>query len=165
MQAESTNYVVKHAKVKWAKVYEPDNTFPPARWSVNVYPGEIDKQALLKLGVQFRTDEKDGGEFFTAKRNVETNAGKQLTAPRVVDAHKRPFTEAIGNGSVCNVIVNIYPWTFGKKKGMGAWLEAVQVVEHVKYESKERVDFDAEPGPVANAAVAGGGEPDDGLPF
>lgn len=159
MEKESTNYIVKNARVKWAKVFEPDGTFPPARWSVNVYPGEVDKAALLKLGVQFRTDEKDGGEFFTAKRNVETNAGKKLAPPRVVDGHKRPFTEAIGNGSVCNVIVNVYPWTFGKKKGMGAWLEAVQVVEHVAYTPTERVDFDG-------AADAGGNADEtNDLPF
>ena len=158
METESTNYIVKNARVKWAKVFEPDSTFPPARWSVNVYPNEQDKNALLKLGVQFRTDEKDGGEFFTAKRNVETNAGKKLTPPRVVDAHKQAFAEAIGNGSVCNIIVNVYPWTFGKKKGMGAWLEAVQVVEHVAYQVGERVDFEAVP---SNA----GDNEDESLPF
>ncbi len=150
MENESTNYIVKNATVKWAKVFEPDNTFPPARWSVNVYPGEVDKAALLKLGVQFRSD--DNGEFFTAKRNVETNAGKKLTPPHVVDANKQPFKDAIGNGSVCNIIVNVYPWTFGKKKGMGAWLEAVQVVEHVKYQANERVDFEVVP---SNAADNG----------
>jgi hypothetical protein len=159
MDKESVNYVVKGAKVKWAKVYEPDGTFPPARWSVNVYPSEVDKAALLKLGIQFRTDDKDGGQFFVAKRNVETNAGKKMDPPRVVDAAKRPFTEPIGNGSTCNVIVNVYPWTFGKKTGMGAWLEAVQVVEHIPYASTERVDFDEVPG--ASTSNTGA----DDLPF
>lgn len=159
MEEKSVNYLVKSARVKWAKVFEPDGTFPPARWSVNVYPSAEDRDGLLKLGIQFRGDEKDGGQFFTAKRNVETNKGKKMDPPRVVDAQKRPFAEAIGNGSVCNVIVNVYPWTFGKKSGMGAWLEAVQVLEHVPYASGERVDFE----PVQSDAK-GIGEKDD-LPF
>jgi hypothetical protein len=160
MEKDSVNYVVKAAKVKWAKVFEPDGTFPPARWSINVYPGDADKAALLKLGIQMRTDEKDGGEFFTAKRNVETNKGKKMDPPRVVDGLKRPFTDPIGNGSVCNVIVNVYPWTFGKKTGMGAWLDAVQVIEHVPYASTERVDFE----PVQGQDKGIGAE-DDQMPF
>lgn len=159
MDNQSVNYLVKSARVKWAKVFEPDGTFPPARWSINIYPSGEQRAELLKLGIQFREDEKEGGQFFTAKRNVETNKGKKLDPPRVVDAQKRPFTEAIGNGSVCNVIVNVYEWTFGKKTGMGAWLEAVQVLDHVAYATGERVDFE----PVQGQDK--GIEADDSLPF
>ena len=159
MKSESINFVVTNAKVKWAKVFEPDGTFPPARWSVNIYPNALDRDELSKHGIQFRTDEKDGGLFFVAKRNVETQAGKKMDPPRVVDGLKKPFAQPIGNGSVCNVIVNIYPWTFGKKTGIGAWLEAVQVVEHVPYEASDRPDFDA-----VGAATAGAATKDD-MPF
>jgi len=75
-----------------------------------------------------------------------------------VDLAGKPFSELIGNGSVSNIIINIYPWEFGKKKGLGAWLEAVQVVEHKAYVPNERVDFDVQPEPE-------GAKPDDGLPF
>lgn len=157
---DNVNYVVRNARVKWAKVFNPDATFPPARWSINVYPGAIDAAALRKLGLLLRTDEKDGDEFFVAKRYTESKAGKKIDPPRVVDAHKKPFTEDIGNGSVCNVIVNVYPWEFGKKSGISAWLEAVQVVEHVAYVHAERVDFDDAP-----ETVAASGANDNDLPF
>lgn len=142
MKEQSTKCVVKGAAVKWAKVYEPDATYPPPRWSVKIYPTEAQAKELIKLGIVMREDDK-GGVFFEAKRNVETTKGKKLDPPRVVGPDKSPFTKPIGNGSVCNIIVDVYPWEFGKKRGVGAWLEAVQVVEHVEYVQNDRVDFDA----------------------
>lgn len=166
--------MISNARVKWAKVFEPDNQYPPAKWSIEVYPCDDDLAELRKaseaIQAQVRAEnpktcpspkplnlrEKDGEVMFQAKRNVQATSGKENGPPRVVGLNKQPFTELIGNGSVCNVIVQLFGYN-GFGGGVTAFLEAVQVVNHVPYKDKSPgVDFEA----VADI----GGEPND-LPF
>lgn len=154
---ESKTIIVSNAKVRWAKVQKPEDAFGKDQWSIDVYPSAADAEKLRGAGLQLKDGE--GGPFITAKRNAKSKKGNDISPPRVVDADKRPFGGLIGNGSTCNVIISVYPWTFGTRKGMGAWLEAVQVVDLVQYSPKDSVDFDVEDSP----QPIGGG--DDSLPF
>ena len=164
---ESKSIMVKNARVKWAKVHRPDNTFPPARWSVDVYPNAEGMKEILAVVEALREPgdknafriKGEDERFFTAKRNEKTHKGDAKTPPRVVDANRQPFAENIGNGSVCNVIVSFYHYdTFGG--GVGCELEAVQVINHVPYKQGDSVDFEATDQQPKSAFGS-----DDNLPF
>jgi hypothetical protein len=140
---------VTNASVKWAKVITPGKGYKtnPDEWTIDMYVTDEDRDALMARGVNPKEDE-DGNEYFRAKRRTKTGAGKDQAPPVVVDSKKMPFTENIGNGSVCNVIVTLFPWSEGKKKGVMLYLQAVQVVNHVAYGGGNSVDFDAVDGEV-----------------
>ncbi|HRA18802.1 MAG TPA: hypothetical protein PLZ24_16835 [Flavobacteriales bacterium] len=148
--------ILNNCKVKWAHVHEPNNNFPPPTWSINIYLNGEQLNAIKAEGIPFKTD--DDGPYFQAKRKTANADGKAISPPRVVDLAKQPFAKEIGNGSVCNVIVDFYDWEFNKKKGRGAWLNAVQVVEWKEYVGSE--DF-GEP----EAAPSVANSPEDDLPF
>lgn len=129
--------ILKNCKVKWAKLIKPDEM--SGKWSINLYVTSEQLAELKAQGIEPKVD-KDGVPFVQAARKPKSNKGTEIDPPRVVDADRKPFAKNIGNGSVCNVIVSIYDWTFQKKEGKGVWLEAVQVVELKEYEGRE--DFD-----------------------
>lgn len=58
---------------------------------------------------------------------------KSLKKPKVVDKNKQEISDLVGNGSLCNIAWNPYPWEFKKKKGFSAGLKALQVLELVEY--------------------------------
>lgn len=149
MDKEPVKYVIRNARVKYAKVYQPDEQYPPAKWSVNIYPTDEDRHALQAHGVEFRED-KDGDTFVVAKRKTLTRSGAEQTPPRVVGPKKEAFTEPIGNGSVCNISVLIIDYTFQKKHGKTVYLDALQVVNHVEYAPKEEL-FDEVDGSTVNS--------------
>lgn len=132
---QSEDMVIKNCSVRYAKVHQPGKAYEetaPAEWSVNMYVSEEDRDALMARGVNPKED-KDGAEYFVAKRAVSSRAGADIKAPLVVDAKKMPFTDDIGNGSVCNVAVTLFPWSKGKKSGVKVYLQAVQVMTHIAY--------------------------------
>ena len=62
-----------------------------------------------------------------------------------MDANKDPFTDLIGNGSLCNIAYSIRPWTGFGGEGVAADLNAVQVLEHVPYEGDKGItEFEEE---------------------
>jgi len=132
---QSEDMVVKNCSVRYAKVHTPGKAYEetaPAEWSVNMYVSDEDRDALMARGVNPKED-KDGAEYFVAKRAVSSRAGSDVKPPIVCDAKKVAFTEDIGNGSVCNVAVTLFPWSKGKKSGVKVYLQAVQVMTHIAY--------------------------------
>ena len=152
--------ILNNCKVKWAHVHEPDSRFPPPSWSVNIYLDPDQLTAVAKEGVPFKTD--DDGPYIQAKRKTKNQKGSDVKPPRVVDMMKKPFTEEIGNGSICNVIVQPYDWTFGGKKGRGMWLDAIQVGTWDEYKGNE--DFGEPVGAVSKPSVEQAADESD-LPF
>lgn len=144
--------ILNNAKVKWAKLIQPDEM--SGKWSIDLYLTAEQLEAVKAEGIEPKTD-KEGTPFIYAARKPKSNKGTEIPPPRVVDMERKPFKGAIGNGSVCNVIVSFYDWTFQKKTGRGVWLEAVQVVDLKEYAGRE--DFDGVP--------AGAEINEDGLPF
>jgi len=127
--------VLKNVSVRYAKVHVPGKAYEetaPPEWSVNCYVSDEDRDLLMAHGCAPKED-KEGAEYFLAKRATKSRAGADIKAPIVVDAKKAPFTEDIGNGSVCNVAVTLFPWTKGKKSGVKIYLQAVQVLTHIAY--------------------------------
>lgn len=135
---------LKNARVKYAKVIRPGKAYDesqPEEWSINIYPTPEDRDALMARGCNPKED-KAGEEYWVAKRATKTRAGGEAKPPKVVDAKLAPFTEDIGNGSVCNINVTLFPWKKGQRTGIKLYLNAVQVVNHVAY-SAGGDDFDA----------------------
>lgn len=157
-QAKPQQIVLKNARVRYAKVIKPGHAFDegqPDLWSVNIYPTDADADLLLASGATAKED-KQGATFFIAKRNTKNKQGEAVQPPAVVDAKKNPFTQEIGNGSVCNIAVTPFTWTKGKNTGVLLYLNAVQVVNHVA--ASQGVDaFDV--------VDTDGAETGDGLPF
>lgn len=126
--------IIRNVVVKWASVHEPNTRFKP-RWEVNIYPDE-ETCAMLEqeYKLELKTEKDTGEKFYKCTRSVTTAKGKELTPPKVVGRDpKVPFTENIGNGSICNVMVTIREVdAFGQKK-MKAYLDGIQVMEHVPY--------------------------------
>jgi hypothetical protein len=132
---ENVELVIRNARVKYAKVHRPGKPYDESQapsWEVNIYPTDEDAETLKAHGVNPKED-KDGNEYWIAKRSTKTKAGDDAKPPVVVDARKAPFTEDIGNKSVCNVAVTLFPWEKGKKRGVLVYLQAVQVVNLVPY--------------------------------
>ena len=132
---EAKDIILKNVSVRYAKVYTPGKAYEetaPPEWSINMYVDDEGRDILMASGCNPKED-KDGAEYFLAKRSTKSRAGADIQPPIVVDAKKAPFSEDIGNGSVCNVAVTLFPWTKGKKSGVKLYLQAVQVMTHIAY--------------------------------
>jgi len=126
--------VLKNARVKYAKLIKPGHAFDegqPDLWSVNIYPTDEDADKLRDIGANAKED-KNGGTFYVAKRNVVNKKGEAVPPPALVDSRKQPFTQEVGNGSVCNIAVTPFNWKKGQKTGVILYLNAAQVVNHVE---------------------------------
>ena len=121
----------------WASIIAPNTTFDSdGVWSIDVC--NLDKKNLdivKKDGLTVKNKGDDRGDFVTAKRKVRNQKSGELNrAPTLVDAQKRAMMNtAVGNGSVVNVKYNPYEWEFAGRKGIGANLNAIQVVDLVPY--------------------------------
>jgi len=159
--------VLKNARVKYAKLIRPGHAFDegqPDLWSVNMYLTPEDQDMLTRLGATAKTD-KDGADFFVAKRNVRNKKGEDVKPPQMVDGKKQPFAEEVGNGSVCNIAVTPFRWEKGRagtatyKSGILIYLNAVQVVNHVAANNA------ADTFTVIDGAPGDASDNGDGLPF
>lgn len=142
---EYENIKLSNVRVMYAKVIRPGKAYDdshPDEWSVNMYVTQEDSDRLIDKGVMPKED-KNGNPYFIAKRSTKTRNGDDQKPPGVVDSAKRPFTEDIGNNSVCNIVVTLIPWTKAKRNGIKLFLQAVQVVNHVPYAQAAEDYFDA----------------------
>lgn len=134
-EKKNTSVKLTNVRVMYAKVIRPGKAYDegqPDEWSVNMYLTDADAETMKAHGVNPKED-KQGNEYWVAKRSTKTRAGGDAKAPPVVDGAKQPFTDDIGNGSVCNIVVSLFDWTKGKRSGKFVYLNAVQVVNHVPY--------------------------------
>lgn len=147
MSEKKTEYEVmklSNVRVKYAKVIKPGKAYDeshPDEWSVNMYVTDEDRDALMARGINPKED-KDGNEYWIAKRSIKTSKGGDQKPPTVLDTAKRPFSDDIGHGSVCNVVVTLIPWTKAKRSGIKLFLNAVQVVNLVSFGKPDADYFD-----------------------
>lgn len=151
---EAEQLVLKNVRVKYAKVIRPGKAYDesqPELWSVNMYLTDEDRDQLMARGINPKED-KDGSEFWVAKRNTVSKSGDPVKPPTIVTASKAPWNgEDIGNGSVCNIAVTLFPWAKSKtQKGTLLYLNALQVVNHVPYNAGGGDVFDAVEGSTTN---------------
>ena len=137
--------LLKNVKVNWAEVHKENERY--GGWSCEVEVTHEVMDQLIQMGVadKVKTTKADyskekgaDGKYplmtvnpylklrvYPTKKNKEPNK-----APIVIDAMKRPFTENIGNGSVCNVSIHVWDKGDGTR---GIIWKAIQVVKHIAY--------------------------------
>jgi len=141
--------VLSNVKVNWAKVQEPERHAEYGdSWSVEVVLDAAKVQQLTNDGLDAKIDDqigKDktptGAKIIRLKRkttgNRKTGGTFEKQQPKCVDSVKQPFTDLIGNGSVCNVAYNVVKSNFG----ISADFAGIQVLELVSYGgSKDAAD-------------------------
>lgn len=120
--------------VKWAAVHEPDTKYEPC-WKVDLYPSDPEMIKEMKdAGFNMKQD-KEGDTFIRVKSKVTTKGGKKNMPPSVTGRDpKVPFTDAIGNGSECKVMIYAKYMDVAGVTYLPAYLNGVQVMEHVSYD-------------------------------
>jgi hypothetical protein len=162
--------------LQWAQILEPVKSLDPNKpdlWKVDlVTPWNQESYELTQAlevvytqefggnsspaehGWPFKMETMDGREtgniIFTFKRNTINNNGRPVSRPIVVDSARNPWPRGllIGNGSEGIVAFSPFTWRNNLNRcGISLYLDAVQVLSHVPYESLDaETVFDAVPG-------------------
>lgn len=137
-----------NVKVRYAYLIDPDTQYRH-QWSVECILEE-DAAKILK-GMGFNIKDSEDGPFIKLKKYTQTAAGKSMDAPRLVGRNPSiPFTENVGNGSICNVTAWCVYRTVQGEDHLCAYLNSVQVRTHVPYgggaDGFENLDADVEVG-------------------
>ena len=134
---------VLSGKSHWAAIATPNTTFEPV-WSIDVALEGAELEKAKQLGLTIKNKGDDRGDFVSIKRKVNRRDGSENSAPTLVDSQKRDMGQTlIGNGSDVNVLFKTYDWEYAGKKGIGADLQKVQVVNLIPYGDGD--DFDVVP--------------------
>lgn len=128
-----SKYIFLSGKAKWAKLDKPDAKY--GYYGINLYMDEESEGVFKESGLTLRTKEDEEGKFVTFRRDPEKLFEDMEEKPRklIFDPETKeylPLQEAIGNGSLVTVKVEVYET---KKYGMGHRLEAVAVDNLVPY--------------------------------
>ncbi len=140
--ASKTYYETIRGKVKWCRNVQP-NKF--GRWSVDVYldnPESMAKWEKLKEtpGVKNSLKQDEDGKFVTFSRDTQkTVRGKMVLfdPPFHVDANDAPAQGNIGNGSDCDVVLQVYSFGGGNSgvaPGRAARFHGIKVYNLVAFE-------------------------------
>lgn len=141
--------VIRNVEIHWAKL-DPANPVDPFDTGKLVWELQMrtaDKAVAKEwkaLGFSVKPWENDGATYYicTVKKLARSNAGKDLTPPRVVDGKLQPVDPTIiGNGSVANIQVSPREWKVGGKSGVVLDLMAVQITKLVEY-TGSNLEFD-----------------------
>lgn len=126
--------VLKEVRCQWASVLEPNTKFEH-RWEIDAILSDAQAAALLDQGVTVKEDEGIKTHRFKRKCSGTKKDGGtySLDPPKVVDAHKVPFTKLIGNGSLVNIQYTVRSGEMMGNAYTKADLVAVQVLELVEY--------------------------------
>lgn len=138
------NVRIDNVELHWAKLVTPfKNQFGGENYELQIVTSKDRKDELEAAGLKVR-DTEDGKISANLKRKATKASGEDNGAPRVVNAARETMSadeiRGIGNGSMGNVIVYKFDYTFGGQEGVSHSLTAVQVTDLVKYEGA--VDFD-----------------------
>lgn len=175
--AKSKNMVIR-GRAYWARVYEgnADEFGGKEFYKITVIPDGESWAKFAQSGLTLKTkpmgDNDEDSITFRRDVHPKTGTGKDGPwsigggAPRVVNAQGETITDLIGNESQVEVLVEVYEIPGGPLKGKkGHRLEAVKVLELVKYESPvEFEDSKEDEEPVVDTPVSKKNTPK-GLPF
>lgn len=116
----------------WAFTNILDTKYEPC-WRINVVMDDEEANKLKELKLKVKRNDEGKYEYKFKRKLNKANGEGTNPAPRVVDAAKEPFEGIIGNGSKINVQFGVYKWKNSFGAGIGADLQAVQVVDLVPY--------------------------------
>ena len=131
-------FKLSNVKVFWAHINKPDTAFGGNKWTVEMRLEDEIATALKSIGFNVNDKkDKEGNDIknvFKAKKEVATRAGKEQTPPVCVGADgKTPFTDDIGNGSICNLNLSAKAWQIRGEWTLACYIEGIQVVQHEAY--------------------------------
>lgn len=121
-------------KVKWAKLDKPDEKY--GFYTINLYPDKATWLRIKEAGLRVETKTDDDGEFIRLRRDPDKLLEGMDEKPKKLifeDGEYKPFTKAIGNGSLVEAKVQVYD----SARGKGHRLEAVAVHDLIPYEADE----------------------------
>ena len=146
-------------KAYWCAITNPNTTFDTdGVWTVDVCNLDAKNIDVLKKdGLIVKNKGDDRGDFVTIKRKVRRKDGSKNRQPELMDGQKKLIPNTmVGNCSLVNVLYSTYDWEYRGRKGVGADLRSVQVVDLIPYSSDETEAFDVVPeGYSSTDAVAG----------
>ena len=146
-----TKQAVIKGVLEWAHLAKPNEM--SGKFQVDVCQLDKDTVKQLKaLGLEVQDGKakgKEGKGFY-----VTPKATRPVT---IVDAKKNSIdvAESIGNGTTAKVAIRAFDYNYKGKSGVGAGLQAIQIIELVEYSQSSM--FDEEDGYTAQKPVTAGG--------
>ena len=145
--------VLRKCPVIWANVIKPNVKFQP-KWDIVALLTKDqarqlkDEASELGGNIKFRKETFNGEEWlgYQFKRNLVRADGEENSQPPVMDAKKEPFTDLVGNGSICNIQYSLVSYKNKFGKGITSDLKGVQVLKHVPYIGGDGSEFEDEDG-------------------
>ncbi len=144
-------YLFENVKVMWTKLKE-DSPEPPYQgvgmdnWTIQAVLSDEQADAYRDTGLfpKLKKDQNhelilhDGLRQVKLKKSTTFGAGGQPKKPVIiVDTYGNPFTDLIGNESVCNIQCSAHTWSRDGKENTTLELQAVQILELVEYKKDE----------------------------
>ena len=142
--------VIQNVKVEWVDIINPNQM--SGKYSTDFYFQDKDAEAkfvdLIEAAWEehkgsFKGDpqslgysiKEDGVLKFKATQAPQSNDGKYTFTVAAYDSKAKEIDPkpSIGNGSICNLDVELYPYTFKNKKGVKLNLRAIQVLNLVEF--------------------------------
>jgi hypothetical protein len=131
---DGEEFVLSNVPCKWASLIRPDTRFEHV-WKIDAILTKDQADRMKAVGFNVKQD-KEGDWFIRCKKKVQTKSGSPMEPPRVVGRDgATPFTEEVGNGSIVNIKVFAKYKEVNGQTHLPAYLNAVQVLEHVPYNS------------------------------
>tara|TARA_R110000824_G_scaffold129662_1_gene291239 strand:- start:2534 stop:3007 length:474 start_codon:yes stop_codon:yes gene_type:complete len=150
---------VLSGKAHWASISSPNSTFEPV-WQVDLAVEGAELEKAKEMGLTIMNKDDDRGEFVRIKRKVYRKDGSKNKSPILKDSKNHVLSEVnVGNGSDVRVLFKSFDWEYAGKKGIGADLQAMQVINLIEYEAGE--DFDV----IDDGYIASNAFDDDDIPL
>jgi|TARA_R110000796_G_scaffold232873_1_gene351330 hypothetical protein len=150
---------VLSGKAHWASISSPNSTFEPV-WQVDLAVEGVELEKAKEMGLTIMNKDDDRGEFVRIKRKVYRKDGSKNKSPILKDSKNHVLSEVnVGNGSDVRVLFKSFDWEYAGKKGIGADLQAMQVINLIEYEAGE--DFDV----IDDGYIASNAFDDDDIPL
>jgi hypothetical protein len=123
----------------WASITTPNTRFEH-KYCIDVVLDDATAQELRSQGYNIK--DKDDGPTITISRKVNGPNGMVRKPPTLMDAQKQTLDCLVGNGS--KVKVQARPWeiTRNGQDFKGLELQAVQVIDLVRYSAGDGDEFD-----------------------
>ncbi len=154
--------IVKSVELEWVSIVTPNQM--SGKYSTDFYFNDKDAEnALVKqiddaweshkgthkgapqsLGY---TETEDGRIKFKATQAPKSNDGKYTFTVLCFDAKAKKLTDgdipSIGNGTIANVDLELYPYTFKNNKGVKLNLKAIQIMDLKEYGNAAGAGFES----------------------
>ena len=131
--SEHQNIRLDGVELQWAKLHESSEM--SNKYTVNVIKlTDAQVKELKAAGLSV----KHGKDKQTPDPEVGNYIAPSAQNPvMVVDSMKKSIEgeelAKVGNGTIANVIIRPYDWTFKNKKGVGCGLQGIQIVQLKEY--------------------------------